>query len=402
MGAEFLLNPFRDFTIVQFGALQEKPSIGTSLENSRPGAQGFLAEPFGPVEATERRVTVPQDRRINDIRRHPRRRDAQDARQRYHFFRTVPRIFRRHDNRVGEEIVHRLHAGAGTMAPGGDLHRRGLTRKNRQPVSRRVPRQVDQDIDLVRPNLRGQFGIRQSPTGPPPVGGSLEPCRRLVAPGRGHIAIGFEILPVALQNDGGKCAGRGMIPEIAGNISDTQLAVGVGRVRVRLRARKKGVHETLGPSSARVLQFLETQRRIEVLQKNKIAVRFLIIGVDFQGSPESGFRVQTLALLAQYRPQAIIGLRILRLQPERAPRHFFCLRKAPSPHQQNAEIDVRLHVFLIETKRLAELRLRAVHIAQMQQDIREVTVKGWNAPPQGDGFAQKGDRLASAAVLIEQ
>jgi len=63
-------------------------------------------------------------------------------------------------NLIGDAVIDRRQPGGIQVAQPGRLHRRGLEREYAEAIVARVPREVYQDVDLIRPNLLGDFRIR--------------------------------------------------------------------------------------------------------------------------------------------------------------------------------------------------------------------------------------------------
>ena len=53
----------------------------------------------------------------------------------------------------------------------------------------------------------------------------------------------------------------------------------------------QGVDKTFGPFAAVFLFFLEAKARIEITQKNKIAARFYVIGIELESAVKCSLRV---------------------------------------------------------------------------------------------------------------
>ena len=91
-------------------------------------------------------------------------------------------------------------------------------------------------------------------------------------------------MPVALQElsaEGNRCR---MISKITGYIADPKTAIRRLLILVRLPMNTQGVDKTFGPFAAVFLFFLEVKARIEITQKNKIAARFFVIGIELESA----------------------------------------------------------------------------------------------------------------------
>ena len=57
---------------------------------------------------------------------------------------------------IGKVIIHRLETGGSGITDPACLHRRGLARERQQSVAGRMPGQIDQDVDPIGGDFRGQ------------------------------------------------------------------------------------------------------------------------------------------------------------------------------------------------------------------------------------------------------
>ena len=93
--------------------------------------------------------------------------------------------------RIGQQVVHRLHTCGGEIAQPADLDRRRLPGKDRQPVVRGMPSQVDQDVNPVRMNLPGQGLIGESGNLTPAAATGPQPHGQRVA--SGGLAVDLQV-----------------------------------------------------------------------------------------------------------------------------------------------------------------------------------------------------------------
>ena len=82
-----------------------------------------------------------------------------------------------------------------------------------------------------------------------------------------------------------------MISKITGYIAYPKTAIRRLLILVRLPMNTQGIDKTFGPFAPVFLLVLEVKARIEITQKNKIAARFFVIGIELESAVKCGLRV---------------------------------------------------------------------------------------------------------------
>ena len=78
-------------------------------------------------------------------------------------------------NGIGKEVVHRFQSGRGKIANPRDLHRCGTIGENRQRTARRVPCEINKDVDAVTIDLMRGFLWRKAGKAAKMIDGLLHP-----------------------------------------------------------------------------------------------------------------------------------------------------------------------------------------------------------------------------------
>src|SRR6266540_3879573 len=245
----------------------------------RPDRNSLIRHLVGPVEHAEGHMTLPEDGRIN--RAQPRRRGKyrDQARKVIDLLgKQMANVFGDSDG-VGKQIVDGRKTGAGRMPPRGHLDGSGLAREYREPVSRGVAGQIDQDVDLVRPYLTGQPIVGPLRGVPPRIRNPLEVLREAVLGGRARIANDLEPRLVVVFEHGLEAEGRGVYPEVGRDVSQNNAPRRIATVAVmRLRSCRNIRANLPPPMLARFLLFLEADIRCGIEDKYLIRNSLRIIG----------------------------------------------------------------------------------------------------------------------------
>jgi hypothetical protein len=279
-----------------------------------------------PLEDPERHIPVGQERQRADVADHGRvgRPERHHPRQPDDRLGVGPLLVGRDADVVREQVVHGVEAGPGRVAPGRHLDRRRLPSEHGQAVAGRVSRQIDQDVDPVRPDPRLQLVIR--------VGHALSPVRhpapdRLGQPVRlrcdrvdGHL----DDRRVMLQEDRPEPERRRVLPHVPRDVPDAQDAVGVAVVRVGARRAR---HQAVVPS-ADLGGPVEGDGRVTVQGEDLIAEDAGSSGAAASGPLERRQRAVDVAEALLERTQARPGRRVLRLGLQDAPEQRFGIEQA--------------------------------------------------------------------------
>jgi hypothetical protein len=135
--------------VLQAAALDDEARGRDGGQDPTPGRHCLVRDLRQAVERPEGDVAVLAGRQRRHGRRVRRWLVTEDARETHDFLGVAGERIRRHHDRVRQEVVHGVQAGAGRVPPGGYLDRSRLLCEDRKPVAARVPREVHQNVDLV-------------------------------------------------------------------------------------------------------------------------------------------------------------------------------------------------------------------------------------------------------------
>ena len=82
---------------------------------------------------------------------------------------------------IGDPVVHTCETRRRRIADPTDLYGRRAAREDGQPVVRRMPRKIDENVDAVGTNPVEEFGIGGADSIAPDLRHGLEPCCHVVA-----------------------------------------------------------------------------------------------------------------------------------------------------------------------------------------------------------------------------
>ena len=109
---------------------------------------------------------------------------------------------RRVDVGVSEAVVNGRKAGRARIGKPADLNRRRLAGENQETIPGHVHRQVDENVDPVLADERGDLLVGKSGDAPPDVGERTEPCGDLVWTSNIGVAVNLEVLVIVCGKKG--------------------------------------------------------------------------------------------------------------------------------------------------------------------------------------------------------
>src|SRR5260221_2209260 len=131
------------------GMLQDQSRLGQPPQNRSPATDRRLTNLCEPAERPKGDITLFERGQGADIRQYVRTPKAGEIRQIDHTFGKEPAIGFGNKYGTPQQVVDRLEAGSGDLAPGRNLDRRRLTRQDKEPVARHMPKAVDKNIDPI-------------------------------------------------------------------------------------------------------------------------------------------------------------------------------------------------------------------------------------------------------------
>ena len=137
----------------------------------------------------------------------------------------VPLAAFRDDMTVGKQAVHRRQAGRSLVADPGDLDRRRLAGKYRQPVVGGVSRQVEKDVDAVLPDLLRQPLVARAHRVAPLGRGGLQAASHFVLEAAVGVADRLDLLLVEVLQDADQKIADGVFSQIGRNESQAEPAL---------------------------------------------------------------------------------------------------------------------------------------------------------------------------------
>ena len=95
-------------------------------------------------------------------------------------------------------------------------------------------REIDEDIDAVLPDARGQLGIVQIGHLPPFVQEAFQAQGGDVGPGRQGVAIGADLPAIVVGQERHQKEGQHVLAKVRGDVADAQGTAGIGDIGMRL------------------------------------------------------------------------------------------------------------------------------------------------------------------------
>ncbi len=171
---------------------------------------------------------------------------------------------------IGDDVVHgRQSAAPGAPQP-AHLQRRRLAGEHGLAVVLHVPGQMDQNVDLIVADARGQGVVVHLGHAAPVIRGSAEGCGEVVGEGMARIAERLHRLAVvAFQHRAQKQSDR-MAVEGRSQVTDAKAALGVGHVGMGGRRFRAIVDLTETPVLG--MHFRRVQARQVMERQEKVAV----------------------------------------------------------------------------------------------------------------------------------
>ena len=167
-----------------------------------------------------------------------------------------------------------LQARAGAIAEIAHLHRCRLASENQETISRRVKRQIDQNIDPILPNQIGSLRIRQPGVAVPVIRVTADLFRKRITLDHVRIAEDLHLPMIVLPKQRQQILADDVLAEIRRHITDPQAAIGIASRSVRLNE----LLEWFGMLPVPLPQFRQNHPGVAAgivkVGANQIAVRF--------------------------------------------------------------------------------------------------------------------------------
>ena len=252
-------------------ALDEETRSGHSLQHALPECEHLVRRLAEIVEAAERCTAAPLHRQRGDIGQIRAQRIAKVAvRQAYDLLRKgfVRRACRVHIH-IREHVVYGRQSRRIEIADARHLHRCRLMREHGQAVVLRMPRQIDENIDLVTPHERCRLLRRHAADIPPRIGSRAQLPGGFVR-GAVRIAVHRECRAVKELQERLQQRRHRMRAQIGRDIADADAVVPAHGVLRRGEGQHIGVKSGISARKPRIRR--APMRRQIVCGKERIAV----------------------------------------------------------------------------------------------------------------------------------
>ncbi len=318
---------------------------------------------------------------------------------------------------IGKQVVHRRQPGRPFIADPGDLDRGRLAGEDQQPVVSRVSRQVEKDVDPVRPDLLRQPLVAHADHVAPLGRGGLKTMSQVVLDDpvgvtdrlRRSFATALTPCPSRRERGDGKVlqdadqeiADR-VPPQIGRNEAQTEPAVTIANAlaccAAAIAQRRRVPAIVLGMGLG---QCCRRYARAILECKEQVAVGLGIVRLQFQCPAVAGDRFVQLPLVLQHVAQVVVRLGIVRLQfqcPAAAGNRFVQLSLVL---QGNAQVVVCLGIVRLQFQRPAVAGDRFVQLSLVLEGKAQVVVRLGKVRLQFQCPAAAGDRFVQLPLVLQ-
>ncbi len=277
------------------------------------------------------------------------------------------------------------------------LNRRRLASQHGKPIVNTVPRQIDQNIDLIGTNLLGHFIIISADNVTPKVDRSLHPLCISIRPSNVRITNYSTLSPIMIHQHRLNKSSHRVISKIRRDIADSQHSIRITPIRVRLA--RPLLPST--PSSA-LLEYRRRFRSNNIIEhRNQLAVQFRIIRRDFMCPPKCGDRRFLFSQQHMRQRHIRMCIGIVRIKPHRSFQFLDGFNRPFAQQPNKAQSRMSPGQQRVESKCRFVSRLRRIELPRLQQSVTEIQICQEMLRLQLDRFAICiGSRLPVPQAII--